>query len=284
MSTSNSSIAILVIFYNKLSQTITCIESFLYSSQNIYVLNNASDKNSWEYLKAYFEKHKNVILFNSDINLGPAGGRNFLIEKSTEDWIFIVDNDVFVKPEKYWKNIFHQKISEIKDGLMFSPKIFNVHENSYATSHTFVNTNGVLLLEESNFEVTNYFSCCGIIINRKIFDLYGLFESNLFAFEDYEFSIRAMCSTHGEFKVYPIPEIELVHDHQIQKGRNDKKAVLQRYNEDKISKSLKLISSKHNILFSHDWQWWTRKQVSDMKGHTFFTKVLYKIRGFINKL
>ena len=43
----NNAVAVLIIFFNKLDQTIECIESFIPSQQPIYVLNNGSDKKLW---------------------------------------------------------------------------------------------------------------------------------------------------------------------------------------------------------------------------------------------
>lgn len=284
MNNLNNNVAILIIFFNKLSQTILCIESFLAGKQNIYILNNASDEASWKLLKQKYEHNKQVFLFHSDVNLGPARGRNLLIEKCNEEWFFFVDNDICIKPEEGWKTLFDKKVEEQKDALIFCPKVFNVHEDSYASPHHFIKKNGVVYLKNSDNNITNYFSCCGVIIHRKIFDTYGNFDNELFAFEDYEFSIRALCSPLGEFKVYPLDEIELIHDHQVQKNKTDKKAVLERYNEDRIKNSLQRLMDKHSIIFDHEWEWWTRKQVAAMNGQTFIGKVKYRLNRLFGRI
>jgi GT2 family glycosyltransferase len=128
-------------------------------------------------------------------------------------------------------------------------------------------------MEEMQEGISNYFPCGGVIINRKIFETYGIFDSKLFAFEEYEFSIRAICSDFGAFKVYPLPEIELIHDHRFQQKKSDKKAVLERYNENRIQSSLQRVMDKHKIVFEHDWRWWTRKQVADMTGEPLIKRI-----------
>lgn len=269
----SNKVAVLIIFFNKLSQTILCVESFLKAEQNIYILNNGSDEESWKIIKNNYSHNSLVFLFSSDVNLGPAGGRNFLIEKCFEEWIFIVDNDVCITPDKEWKKCLDEKINNQLDGLIFSPKIFNVHDNSYSIPQNFIHIDDLVYLTETDKAVTNYFSCCGIIINRKIFEMYGYFDHNLYAFEDYEFSIRALLSPLGELKVYQISEIELLHDHQVQNSKNDRSAVLERYNEGKIMHSMQHLTNKHSIQFDHNWQWWTRKQVALMTKRSIFRRL-----------
>ena len=276
-------IAILIIFFNKLSQTIECIESFLPSGENIYVLNNASEAVAWKMLQKKYTKKENILFFHSATNLGPARGRNLLIEKCTEEWIFLVDNDVRIRPEKSWKALFDKKVKVTKEAAIFCPQIFNVHENSFAKPHHFTLRKGIVLLEETTARVTNYFTCCGVIIHRKIFEAYGNFDEELFAFEDYEFSIRALCSSLDEFKVYQVPEIELIHDHQFQQKNKDKKAVLERYNEKKIEASMQRVMDKHGVIFEHHWQWWTKRQVAEMTGKTLLQKIKRGVTGLIGR-
>jgi hypothetical protein len=83
-------------------------------------------------------------------------------------------------------------------------------------------------------------------------------------FEDYEYALRALLSDKGSFEVHHIETIKLIHDHQYQKKASDKKAVKQRYNEEKLTASYNRLIEKYGIAFDHDWQWWTRKQVADM--------------------
>jgi GT2 family glycosyltransferase len=272
-----SNIAILIIFFNRLNQTIECVESFLPSDQNIYVLNNGSNKKDWQFLTDKYRNTNKLFFFSSDINLGPAKGRNFLLEKCKEEWIFLVDNDIYIKFPRAWKEIFDKKTILEKEAFIFCPTIYNVHEKSIVRSHCFAIHNKRVTMEETTPGVTNYFPCCGAIIHRKIFKTYGNFDDELFAFEDYEFSIRAMLSENGPLRVFSLPEIELIHDHQEQKKNVDKKAVFERYNEDRINASMQHLSDKHQIIFDHEWQWWTRKQVADMGGKTLFARLKFLI-------
>jgi len=236
-------------------------------------LNNASEGISWKALQEKYKNNDRIVFFNSDTNLGPGRGRNVLLEKCIEEWIFLVDNDICIQPADSWKALFDTNVAMQKGARIFCPKVFNVHENSYAIPHHFTKRDSTINMEEATTTITNYFSCCGVIIHRKIFEAYGNFDAELFAFEDYEFSIRALCSPMGAFEVYPLQGIELVHDHQVQQKKVDKKAVLERYDEDRIRASLQRLVDKHGIIFDHNWQWWTRKQVADMTGRSFLKKI-----------
>jgi GT2 family glycosyltransferase len=276
-----NNIAILIIFFNKLSQTISCIESFIPSKQNIYILNNASDPNAWADLQRQYINNNNIFFYNSNINIGPACGRNLLLEKCKEEWVFIVDNDICIKPQNDWKQLFEAHVLKTPIAKIFAPRIFNVHENAYSSKHKFVVRNKVVYMEDAIEKTTNYFSCCAIIINRLVFEKYGNFDKELFAFEDYEFSIRAMLSEAGNVEVFSLDDIEVIHDHQFQRKKQDKKAVLERYNEARIQKSMTRMANKHGITFEHEWRWWTKKQISDMNGKTFFEKIKSKVLAFL---
>ena len=278
-----STVAILVIFFNKLSQTIECIDSFLPSGQNIYVLNNGSKPATWQLLKRQYDKNGNVLFFHSSENIGPARGRNILLKKCKEEWIFLVDNDICIKPAQKWKNLFDERVEAEKEAKIFCPRLYNVHDDNYAKQHVFSRINNVIRMEETELEVSNFFPCGAVIVHRTIFNIYGNFDDQLFAFEDYEFSIRALCSPQGAFKVYPLPEIELVHDHRFQQKHIDKQAVLERYNEKKIQASMQRIMDKHLIIFDHDWRWWTRKQISNMNAKSFVGKIKDKVLTYLKK-
>ena len=276
-----NNIAILIIFFNKLAQTISCIESFIPSGQNIYILNNASKTSAWNALQKQFINNKCIFFYNSNINLGPAGGRNLLLQRCKEEWVFLVDNDICITPERNWKQLFDEKVLNEQTAKIFCPSVFNVHENAYSNNYKFIETNGTVHLQDTNEKITNYFSCCAVIINKSIFNTYGNFDEELFAFEDYEFSIRAMLSDTGNLAVYRLDNVEVIHDHQIQKTKQDKKAVLERYNETRIKKSMDRILIKHGIALEHDWQWWTKKQISDMNGKSFVGKIKDKVLTYL---
>lgn len=279
----NEQIAILILFYNKLDQTKNCINSFLPSGHKIYVLNNGSNETQWINLQSSYSNHTSVVFFDAGKNLGVSAGRNFLINATKEEWLLSVDNDVTIRPQQNWNELFKVFIQQQLEAKIICPHIYNVHEQAYVDQLNVLKNEKQISIETGSFSTTNCFPGGASIIHRSIFETYGLFDEEMFVgFEDYEFALRAMLSTQGEFKACHIKEIELIHDHQFQKSSKDKEAVRQRYNEEKLKASYDRLVAKYNIVFDHNWQWWTRKQVQEMTENKWLLTMKKRIKKLLN--
>jgi O-antigen biosynthesis protein len=279
-----STVAVLVLFFNKLDQTKDCISSFLPSSQKIYVLNNGSADDQWLNLQSTFSERKQVVFYNAGKNLGACAGRNYLIKQTTEPWIFLVDNDVTVKQQTEWFELFNRFILKHPDAKLVSCNVFNIHENAYTKQLRVVKVNNKVHIEAGNFDITNTFSACGTIVHRSIFDTYGLFDENMFVgMEEYEYTLRTMNAPEGEIKVYQYNDIEIIHDHRFQKSTKDKEAIKVRYNTEMLKAGFDHMVKKHNIEFEHDFEWWSKKQIDTMtvplwkqKINSIITKIFHR--------
>jgi GT2 family glycosyltransferase len=259
-------IAVLILFFNKLEETVNCIESFLPSGQPIYVLNNGSDLFLWNEIKNRYCDSSQVTLFHSEINLGVSRGRNVLISQTKEPWLLIVDNDTYIKNRLNWAVEFFNYKTEVQSDLeVFTLYIYNVHENAYVKPiHVELNNRKVSIITTDN-NITNCFPGTGSIIRRSVFDRHGLFDEAMFVgFEDYEYALRCILSKHGALNVHHSSSIELIHDHKFQKTDIDKNAVKIRYSDERLETSYKSLVEKYNIEFDHDWQWWTKTQIVTM--------------------
>lgn len=265
---------ILILFFNKVDQTISCINSFLPSGQQVYVLNNGSDEQQLRKLENAFQHNSQVHILNAGKNLGVSGGRNHLIQMSTASWLFSVDNDIIIQPTE-WLPLFHAYIAQHPGAEVIVPKIYNVHEKAYGSRLRIGLHERKVSVETGDYEISNCFPGGASIIHRNVFEKYGLFDEDMFVgFEDYEYALRAMLSVLGPLEVHFMNAIELIHDHQYQKSDKDKRAVKIRYNEEKLQASYNRLVEKYSIDFDHDWQWWTRKQLIVMtKRGTFFSRV-----------
>ncbi len=273
-------IAVLIIFFNKLSQTIECIRSFLPAEVDIYVLNNGSPTNDFNQLKNTFNKYPNVHLLQSSENLGPAGGRNFLIRNTHHPWLFFVDNDITIKQTKKWTFILNEFLELNQNAQIICPRIFNIHEEAYMDKLNISLSSGILELKEVNDDVTNFFPEGGAIVSREVFKKNGFYDENLFAFEGYDFALRSFLSEDGPLQAHHIVSIDLIHDHRYQKLRKDKDSVRERYSNEKIQTSLNYLKNKHQVTFDHNWQWWSRKQARVMTERLFITR----IKQFLSRL
>ena len=137
----------------------------------------------------------------------------------------------------------------------------------------------VVFLNYKKAAVTNYFPSGATIVKRSIFYRHGLFEEDIFAFEDYEYAIRGLCKK-DELQAYVCNNITLFHDHRYQVSRKDKEAVKERYNEERLHNSFNFIQEKHGVIFDHDWKWWSKKQMTEMTEKTFLQKVKQLLRKY----
>lgn len=270
-------IAILVVFFNKLEETTRCIESFLPLGVAIHVLNNGSKITEWTALTTKFASATQCRFYHFDENKGPAQGRNYLIQQAKEDWLFLVDNDITIQPGEDWTDRVKEALAADSEADVILPRLWNVHEASFAGHPRFQLMGNRLSLNYDQQVRANYFPSGAAIIKRNVFSRFGLFDDGLFAFEDYEYAVRLL--KKGEsLHIQETAAITLVHDHRFQKKRIDKMAVRERYNEERLEKSFALVAQKHAIVFDHDWQWWSRKQVREMTGTTIFKRLKDKFK------
>ena len=269
-------LAVCILFYEKLDQTIECIQSFLPSGVNIYILNNDSSQTARQALGQFCDDYKRIKIFDSDVNLGVGVGRNYLVTHTSEEWLLFVDSDITVKTPD-WVQKFAQYIPQYPDIEVFIPGLFNVHENRYVSYCSFRIRGWKIHGVEITNDLTNTFPGGASFINRKLFDRLGLYDDKMFVgFEDYELCIRGI--RLGEpVKARLIHDIELVHDHRQAKKSEDKNAVLTRYDVHLHEASANRITEKHNIIFGSDWKNWVTNQVEiTLKNDNFTFKKDWK--------
>ena len=268
-------LSVCILFYEKLDQTIECIQSFLPSGVNIYILNNNSSTSSREALGRFCDNYKRIKIFDSDVNLGVGVGRNYLVTHTTEEWLLFVDSDITVKTPD-WVQKFAQYVPQYPDIEVFIPGLFNIHENRYVSYCSFRIRGKIHGVEIIN-DFTNTFPGGASFINRKLFDRLGLYDDKMFVgFEDYELCIRGI-RLGDQVKARLIHDIELVHDHRQAKKSEDKNAVLTRYDVRLHEVSSDRITEKHNIIFGNDWKNWITNQVEiTLKNDNFNFKKDWK--------
>ena len=257
-------LAVCILFYEKLDQTIECIQSFLPSGVNIYILNNGSSPSSRGALGKFCNNYKHIKIFDSDVNLGVGVGRNYLVTHTTEEWLLFVDSDITVKSPD-WLQKFAQYVPQYPDIEVFIPKLFNIQENYYSSYHPFrIVGNKVIRDVEIINDLTNSFPGGASFINRRLFGRLGLYDDKMFVgIEDYEFCIRGICL--GEpVRARHIYDIELIHNHRQAKKNEDKNAVLTRYDVNFIEASCNRITEKYNLILEGDWITWSAKGAEEI--------------------
>jgi len=207
MMNSNFDITVCILFFNKVEQTIECINSFIPSNVNILVLDNNSDPKQYKLLLESVKSIKNVKIIHSDVNLGVGPGRNILINSTKSNWLFFVDNDIVVK-QSNWLDLFKEELIDSKNYYdVYIPQLYSVHESSYVGKVVCAIKNNIAKILPINNYYTNIFPGGASIISRDVFIKNGLYDENMFVgYEDNEFCIRAI-KKYAPFKCKYIDSI-----------------------------------------------------------------------------
>jgi GT2 family glycosyltransferase len=130
-------LSICLLAYGKVNFTLSCLQDLckLPEDHEILVLNNNSPDNTHEKLKDY----PRIKYYNSDVNLGFAGGQNFLYSKSSSPNVMFLNNDIRVKSnfESWTQPIIdkcHEGLVGPTMGVLDSQFNFIKESNSYLDS------------------------------------------------------------------------------------------------------------------------------------------------------
>lgn len=260
--------AVLILFFEKARQTIACVKSFLPSGVRIYILDNGSSERAANAVERFCAPHAQVAMFRSDVNLGVSGGRNFLIEKTGEEFLFFVDNDIVIKTGN-WVDIALAAISAHADAEAFAPRMFNVWENRFLPCFSLDIVDNRMVyryMHDSDCGPGTRLNCFlggASIVKRSVFERLGLYDSGMFVgFEDYELALRGIRRSEPLVCV-PLPGIVLHHEHVPVRGNaSDRDAVALRYRVSLHEESIRKIRERHGVEFFNDtgWRKWVAQQ------------------------
>jgi GT2 family glycosyltransferase len=256
------SVGVCVVFYEKTDQTIACIKSVAKNPLKVYVLNNASSSGSFEKLKSGLSEFDNIVYIDSTENIGPARGRNKLINTCWESWLLFLDNDITVTtPDWHSRMIAH--IEAESETEVFIPKLYNVHEQAWQYYHTYILNGKTVCGADPSDNKSNCFPGGASLVNRSLFDRLGYYDVILSVLEDFEFSIRGLMRDEP-VRAKLIHDVELHHDHQQAHGSLDRNAVKTRYAPEQYLIAEQYIRDKYGIEFYSGWQLWVQQQVDKM--------------------
>lgn len=206
----------ILINYNGLSDTIDCIKSInsaTYKTQ-ILVVDNASDENEIEKIKANFQ---DVICMQNENNSGFAEGNNIGFRYAMEhgaDYVLLLNNDTIIDNEmiSFLIEKADSKTICVPQMLYFSEpnKIWYGGGNINKITGN-IKTDCYNEIDKGN-QVSHYCSfatgCCMLIPMEIIKKIGGLKKEYFMYCEDTEFCIRAM---ENQYKILYVPEAKLWH-------------------------------------------------------------------------
>ena len=209
----NPSLAVILVDYNGLADTIECIKSLLRVPQQIQiiVIDNASKKDETTDIVGLFPM---VKIFRVDVNLGFAGGNNIGIKWAIDngfEYVALLNNDTVVD-----ENIFTHLLENIDDRSVVAPYIYyysNPDELWYGggyinrwtgnAKHMYTPKKG-----DEAF-VCDFASGCCILAHRSIWEKVGVLNELYFMYnEDTDFCVRL---AENGMKIKVVPSAKVLH-------------------------------------------------------------------------
>src|SRR5574344_1347094 len=98
-------LGVVITTYNRINLLKACREACInqtYKFEKIIIVNNASTDNTFEYLEDLNKKNKNILIINSEKNLGGAGGFYLGLKNAIKediDYILIIDDDAILNQD-----------------------------------------------------------------------------------------------------------------------------------------------------------------------------------------
>lgn len=260
-----SDVAVCVLFFEKAEQTIECLKSIVPSGVQIYLLDNGSSRESSLAVRGYADTIDSIRWHESTRNLGCAGGRNYLISRSTEPWLFFLDNDAIIHPEG-WHDCFQAHVRREPTIEVFSARLFELHYGVYRPNYRLRLEERTAHVEPSASPLSNIFPGGTSFVHRTVFERLGLFDDHLHGWEDWELAIRAEASAKP-IRCRMVDDIEVIHDHRPAIHEVDRNGVRVRYDLERIERSLERLIEKHGFSVggrAADWRAETQEQIDAM--------------------
>lgn len=122
MATPQEHLAVIILNFGKVDDTIACLESFQEVkdvSYRLYVLDNGSSQEDLERLRSYVACNETMQLLRSETNLGFSGGANFalqtVLQNAQNTHILFLNNDTTVQPDALAKLLAACNPAEMQD-------------------------------------------------------------------------------------------------------------------------------------------------------------------------
>lgn len=205
-----NSVTFVVVTYNRrflLEKVLNAIYNVRGSQniKNVIVVNNCSVDDTSSFLEEYSKEHKNLIVSNTEKNLGGAGGfaNGVTVALQTgAEWIGLLDDDVEIHEDALLTISKYMERKTILACLRVNTKgeVVERASRKYDLSSFFcLNPRKESLFEESKkieafkeLEPVAFASFEGLFVPREVFNRIGIPHSEYFIFgDDCDFCIRA---------------------------------------------------------------------------------------------
>lgn len=224
----NTDISIITVNYNGIKDTLELIESLNQYIRSviieIIVVDNASKQDEAALVAA---RYPDVITIRSEKNLGFAGGNNLGIKQATGRFIFLLNNDTYVRSDTFQYLI--ERLESLPEIGVVSPKIRFVSEGNpiqfagYTQLSTITLRNNLIGFGEEDkgqyqqaYE-TNYAHGAAMILKREAIEKAGLMPECFFLYyEELDWCERIK---EAGFTIWYEPRCEIFHKESQSTGQ-----------------------------------------------------------------
>jgi len=196
--------AIILLNFNSYQDTFECVESILNSNETnyqVYIVDNASQDDSFSRLKKEFQEDKRISFLFSKENLGFSGGCNVGIKEALKreyDYVLLLNNDTIVT-DSFLSEMLSVAKKDTKVGIVGGKTLFNDDRKSIWDAGGYIcekSYRGIRRRENhpdiNNVSEVGFVTCCLALVKTEVFKKIGLLpEAYFFGTEEWEFSLRA---------------------------------------------------------------------------------------------
>lgn len=211
-----------ITYHNEGELLTRCLESFWKCStkpDEIILYDDASSLRPESFIPAQIP----VTILRSEINQGPAKGRNQILKKAQGEWIHFHDADDWVLP--HWlerilppmkdQDLILTEVGSYQEEKLLSPKVIGypkIHSES----------------ELIRFSIRSFILVPSIIVRTELARKIGGYRESLWQSEDWDFSVR-LIATHPRFCILSeaLSEIQIRTQSRSQNKKETLSSVLQ---------------------------------------------------------
>jgi GT2 family glycosyltransferase len=197
-------IAIILLNFNSYQDTYECVESIIKTNESnyqIFIVDNASQDDSYYKLKKDFSDSKVVSFLASKENLGFSGGCNIGIKEALHqnfDYVLLLNNDTIVT-NHFLTEMLSLAEYESNIGIVGGKTLFNDDRKSVWDAGGYIcekSFRGIRRRENhpdiNKVNEVGFVTCCLALVKAEVFTKIGLLpEAYFFGSEEWEFSLRA---------------------------------------------------------------------------------------------
>jgi glycosyltransferase involved in cell wall biosynthesis len=182
-------LSVIIPTYNRLPLLERALGSVLAQTvlpQEIIIIDDGSEDSTEQLVKHFKNSSEVKILYHKQPNRGPASARNRGIERSSSTFLAFLDSD-----DHWHKRKIENQFDELKKN--YQTRVSHTREKWLRRGEHLNQKKIHIPTGGTIFNSCLNLCCVGmstVMLNKSIFDDYGLFDENLRCCEDYDFWLR----------------------------------------------------------------------------------------------